>query len=280
MTTTYDIHARNVNTCQLEKLPADTPWEKIWEMAKLHPYYGLLDIALSEDAKFVVLSMNDDALALQYFWTGGGQTEPRSFAAWSALARNAAFVIDAGAYTGFYSLVAASLGSARIVAYEPVSFIYARLATNCMINGFSKIKFENAALSDFDGTMDIGMNFGPRLFSSGSTLMKNGEPTRVLRQPSKVTTIDRMHTGDPVDLLKIDVEGAETSLLRGGREVLGRHKPVVLLETRASTHHESANILHELGYELAHIESSSGADNYLCWHSQSRLADTAKNYAL
>jgi hypothetical protein len=58
-----------------------------------------------------------------------------------------------------------------------------------------------------------------------------------------------------VDLIKCDVEGAEIFMLRGGRETIARHRPVLMLEmlrkwARAYEYHpdEIIGLLAELGY--------------------------------
>jgi FkbM family methyltransferase len=280
MATTATIEEANRIALEAPRVSSETPWAKIWAIAKDKPYRGLVDISIGDDVKFCVLCMNDDAIALQFFWTGGQLSEPRSFNAWKALAKEARFVIDAGAYTGFYGIIAATLSKANVVAYEPVSFIFARLAANVMLNELTRVKFENMALADREGTLDLAIRFGPRLFSSGSKLGSAVElENAAMRQPCATTTLDKRHGDDPVDLIKIDVEGAEEIVLRGAVRMLSSAKPVLLLETRSATHRNVLNILEPLGYKLQLVEESGGALNYLCWHPDSRLSRVASEVA-
>ena len=60
-----------------------------------------------------------------------------------------------------------------------------------------------------------------------------------------------------VDLLKVDVEGAELALLRGAKEVLRRHRPLLLLEVnegslsrQGSSSAEVLALLDEAGYTV------------------------------
>lgn len=278
MISKLDIEKRNEIAKGQPKFSPGTAWETIWRTAKEFPFKGLIDIEISNESNFVVLSLNDDAMAIQYFWTGGEITEPKSFSIWSKLAGHAQHIVDVGAYTGYYSLAAATISKANITAYEPVSFIYARLSANVMLNNLSKIKFVNAAVSQNNNEVaSIGINFGPAIFTSGAKLIPEGENRRMIMQPTRCVTLDAEHINDPVDLIKIDVEGAEVDVLEGAIQLLNQRHPVLLLETRPSTHEKVVSLLSHLNYEVEFIESASGADNYLCWHKSSNLLSVVKS---
>ena len=53
---------------------------------------------------------------------------------------------------------------------------------------------------------------------------------------------------DRLDFLKLDVEGMELDVLRGGRTVLERHLPVMLIEMIKSDRASIETLLLELGY--------------------------------
>jgi len=264
------IGANNQLAMIQEKLARETDWPKIWECVKHYPYYGIIDIQV-EDLNFAVLSMNDDVLALQYFWTNGGLSEPKSFSLWSQLTKNAYFVLDVGAYTGYYGIIAAMRGKDRqVFAYEPVSFVYARAASNFIINNLTNIKLENIAISDVSGAAELSLRFGPKLFSSGTKLVEEGTSHTGLRILSKTVSLDELHSEHPVDLIKIDVEGAEKRVLKGSSKIIQKAKPVILLETRPQTHNDVVAYLESFNYKTFLIEKMA-ASNFLCWHKESAL---------
>jgi hypothetical protein len=76
----------------------------------------------------------------------------------------------------------------------------------------------------------------------------------------------------PPNFLKIDVEGGEAAVLRGMREVLQRHRPVLLCEMHGRNR-EVAETLSEVGYLTQVIEEDSPLEmarwnvHFVAWHS-------------
>lgn len=124
--------------------------------------------------------------------------------------------VDVGANIGWHSLVAASrVGAAgRVHAFEPVSSTFDELASNIALNHFDQVVMHKFGLSDCDGVVDI---FGNKDSDSGGNSLIHGEGYSILekiriRRGEDVLTelgVDR------IDLLKVDVEGAEIMVLRG-----------------------------------------------------------------
>lgn len=266
-----EIESNNAISSSQPKLAPNTSWSNIYDLVKKYPFNGLIDITLDKETQFTVLCMNDDAIALQYFWTNGAFTEPQSLKCWRVLAGSSKLTIDVGAYTGLYSLIAASLTRSPIYSYEPISFIYSRLATNAMLNKYANIKFRNLAVSNKSETIKIGLRFGPRLFSSGSSIMEAELKKAEFTQPVNSITLDSEHQTDHVELIKIDVENAEILVLEGAKNLLAEHKPVLLIETNSETHARVVLLLDEIGYSHYPIEASGDAFNYLFYCEGSKL---------
>ncbi|MEL0439188.1 FkbM family methyltransferase [Phycobacter sp. K97] len=266
-----EIENGNALSVSQPRLSATASWAEIYEQVKKFPYNGLIDIRFDEETQFVVLCMNDDVISLRYLWTDGTFTEPESLDCWKALAKKSAFTIDVGAYTGFYSLIAASLNRNPVYAYEPISFIHARLATNAMLNNFANLKFENKAVSNKSETIRIALRFGPRLFSSGSSITEEALERAAAALAVDAITLDSQHANDPVELIKIDVESAEMMVLEGAKDILSAKKPVLMMETGKGTHADVVSFLEKMGYSCHPIEASGGAFNYLFYCEDSKL---------
>ena len=63
-------------------------------------------------------------------------------------------------------------------------------------------------------------------------------------------------------MVKIDVEGAEADVLRGGKMFFQSHRPIILLATHGNTQaNDCRNILEEYSYSMQKISSDLyGAD--------------------
>ena len=158
--------------------------------------------------------------------------------------RARAVLVDVGANTGSFALLPALLPELHVVAFEPLSSAFELLDLNVRANGIADRVFLRAlALSDH-AVENATLQVPKRHLSNGggiSTLSKN--PVRleketwrggdVIQLPVSVSTLDRcLSVINQVDLLKIDVEGWELYVLRGGRQVIRKHRPKILLERR------------------------------------------------
>jgi FkbM family methyltransferase len=120
------------------------------------------------------------------------------------------FILDCGSNIGMSILFFKKLfGEARIVGFEPDPATYRMLLANIEQNGLRDVVVHNCALSDNEGTIQFYRDTA----EEGSLTMSvdkdrcGGEPIVVpARRLSTFIT-------DPVDLLKMDIEGAEYTVL-------------------------------------------------------------------
>lgn len=129
--------------------------------------------------------------------------------------------VDAGAYLGYYSLLAASrVGpSGRVIAYEPSPPAYQRLAEIVESNHIRTMQAFPFGLADHDGEASLYL---PTHDSGGVASMVAGTadvaPTSV-----PIRTLDGHLTElgvERVDILKLDCEGFEPKILAGARQLL------------------------------------------------------------
>jgi FkbM family methyltransferase len=130
-------------------------------------------------------------------------------------------VIDIGAHIGLFTLPASfKVGQrGKIIAVEPEDKNFNCLQKNLKINGIKNVIGVKTALSDFNGQEDFFISKG-----SGCHSLFPREGDNILKKIQiEVKTLDsllRELNIERVDLLKIDVEGAELKILKGGRETL------------------------------------------------------------
>jgi FkbM family methyltransferase len=158
-----------------------------------------------------------------------GDYESTTSQLFRALLRPGQTVLDVGANIGYFTLLAARcVGPAgRVLAFEPVPAIRARLIRNVNMNGAGCVDVRAEALADKEGTERLFV--GPREHSGISAL-------RPLSSSSGCETVHVMRLDDmlrpdqPVNLVKIDVEGAESRVLRGMDRILDRWRPDLVVE--------------------------------------------------
>ena len=182
-------------------------------------------------------------------------------------------VIDAGANWGYFTLLAAaSVGpSGAVVSLEPDSRQYDALARNVAMNGFAHVTTMRAAASASAGRItllgyaDDEENRGVTRIAAAGDASASGAARQF--DVDAVTIDALMPTVREVDLVKIDVEGAEDLVLQGMREGLSRHRyravllelHPALLEARGASPEACISVLQEYGYRGWTIDASPRA---------------------
>jgi FkbM family methyltransferase len=152
--------------------------------------------------------------------------EPQTLPVWEDLcSAEGARVIDVGAYSGLYSLVARKAG-ARVTAFEPLERNRQRFLENAKLNGFDDLTVNAEAVSDKVGTATITTNLKAQGLSSGSSIVKVVGANHI---PVPTVSIDSLGL-KKLTAIKIDVERAEPLVLRGARETLERCRPTIIVE--------------------------------------------------
>lgn len=145
-------------------------------------------------------------------------------------------MLDIGASAGSYSLLAARRLDLHVLAFEPNPEVFAVLQRNIALNGLEdRVKLIPFALFDRAGPSKLKI---PTIRSS-SGLACLGQPKRFkkwrvvdveTRRLDDLTGILESNGFATIDLMKIDVEGAELQVLRGAERLIGRSKPKIFLE--------------------------------------------------
>lgn len=158
---------------------------------------------------------------------------------------------DLGASIGYFSLLMAR--RARIVyAFEPAPHAAAELERQARTNGFAHIRPVRSPVSDARGPVTFALTD----VAYGSSIVEGSSrwPTLTL----EATTLDEfVAEHEPPDLIKIDVEGAEGRVLRGGQTVLERCRPIICCELHSETAaQEVLAVLKPLGYAIRNLDGT------------------------
>lgn len=159
-------------------------------------------------------------------------------------------VIDVGANYGVYSLSMAKVvgQEGRVWAIEPSAETSSFLGKSITANQFGNLLVIQAALSDYEGhgQLKSGMH------SEASSLLPLEHQDAGQIQVD-VTTLDKLlekHRWPRVDFIKIDAEGQEVNIVRGGQGLFSQQSPLVMAEYKhgATYHLELLREFSSLGY--------------------------------
>jgi len=144
---------------------------------------------------------------------------------------------DVGANQGEFTLFAAKrLARGRVLAFEPMTEMRERLERNLEANAFGNVLVSGLGLWSEPGRRRLFRRAA--LFEDGSvheglgTLFPTAERSQEVEE-IELTSLDAFreeHGIDRIDVLKVDVEGAELAVLTGAEQTLERCRPLLLLE--------------------------------------------------
>lgn len=144
-----------------------------------------------------------------------------------------ATLLDIGASTGCYSLLAAHHPGLEVWAFEPVPLTCQVLRSNVALNNLTgRVKTFGKAISNYEG---MGILHSIKDMGGSGVSIVDGTPAvhkDCIDSRVNVTTIDKFckrHKIVPT-LIKIDVEGNEKAVLEGATETIERFKPFLLFE--------------------------------------------------
>jgi FkbM family methyltransferase len=167
---------------------------------------------------------------------------------WRCLRPGSVF-FDVGANLGLYSLLASrrvgSLG--HVHAFEPAPAQFRHLEINARINGASNVILNNCAVSDSCAERDLflsdGWNQGTHSFGAG--------PGRSVSCRVPCLTLDRyveQRAVSRLDVIKVDVEGAEMLVFRGAEKTICSLSPRLIVFEAAEQHCQA------LGYSTSDLK--------------------------
>ena len=159
--------------------------------------------------------------------------EPQESAFMFDCVRASDICMDVGANVGFYTLGFAKRATRGAVhCFEPVPLNYHVLSLNVLVNGLSNVVTNKCAVGDVNGEMD----FCIAQDAAFSSLVDTGRNAIVATTKTPLVKLDSYCSGRGVpriDVLKVDVEGAEPAVLRGATALLadpGRRPRLIMLE--------------------------------------------------
>jgi FkbM family methyltransferase len=176
-------------------------------------------------------------------------------------------VIDAGAFIGIFSLIAADrVGeSGLVLAFEPNPSTFTRLKKNIKLNEYNNINYYEMALSDRSGTRGLLITrepgqstFADENFTSiwHHDLVNSREKKRTEVRTISFDDFCKDHEILSVDAIKIDVEGFELKVLAGMKNIITNSPEISLfieihprlMESLGGTQSQLFDLLADYGF--------------------------------
>jgi FkbM family methyltransferase len=161
---------------------------------------------------------------------------------------------DIGAYKGYYSLIASGLlrNGGMVVSIEPNPASFSILEANISRNSINNIIAKNIAIGDTIGKSSFRLN------GASSRFGENGDIS------IDVCTLDYVveQTKLIPSMIKIDVEGYEYEVIKGGYNTINKYKPILLIEIHISANFALFNLLVSIGYKIG-LLCNNGEIQYL-----------------
>ena len=160
--------------------------------------------------------------------------------------------MDVGANIGHYTaaLSQAAGQAGRVIAFEPIPRTFALLTGNLATIGAQNVTLINAAVAEAPAHLSMSI-------PSFDTGLKNYYEARITQGDEGTgifaITLDAFLSERPVRLIKIDAEGHEMGVLRGGERLIARDKPTLIVETGTD---EPERFLLPMGYTSERLTGS------------------------
>jgi FkbM family methyltransferase len=175
--------------------------------------------------------------------------------------------LDVGAHVGHYALRAARK-AASVIAVEPNPATAERLRHNAFINELRNVHVVEVAAWDGACPMRLERVHSYVRDGSGRVFPDTGGKIWGARLDDALNQYPLRP--DRLDLVKLDVEGADLQALDGMRGLIARHRPALVIEDHSYlgyyTRRQLAEVVVSLGYQwqFAHHEDG-GAAWWRCW---------------
>lgn len=164
---------------------------------------------------------------------------------------------DIGANQGYYSILSSKLvgNEGKVVAFEPDPNAFEMLLKNKRDN----MIILNYAVSNENGIAELysfsSLSTLSTLLRDCSTLVKKEHKFKPIKFTVKSTTLDSFCLNFKLfpTFMKVDVEGAESLVLKGAETILVKHDPIVILEIWIdyfdTFHKDAVKFMTKLGYK-------------------------------
>lgn len=196
-------------------------------------FKGAMNVKL-EDKSFLLHNPGFTTIENEIFWFGlENGWEKVSMKLWIELIKHSNTVLDIGANTGVYSLVAATVNSnTKVYAFEPVKRTSEIFKRNLELNPKLNIQLVEKAVSNSDAVAEFyDLPTDSQYSASLNADMLASFANRISYEVETIRLDSFVDLeNQKIDLIKLDVEMHEPEALEGMMEIIKRDQPTFLIE--------------------------------------------------
>lgn len=178
-------------------------------------------------------------------------------------------VLDVGGHAGQMTKLFAGLAhKGHVYTFEPGSYAFSILRKTKALKCLSNVSPINQGLSSLPGevVLQVPLKRSGSMGFGISHIVERGQSASSpsFRETVSVTTLDtfvKFHNLERLDFIKIDVEGHELEVLKGGLETFKRFKPSLMIEVNGGNFERAGydtdtlfKMMTSLGYEASYID--------------------------
>jgi FkbM family methyltransferase len=148
--------------------------------------------------------------------------------------------VDVGANIGYISLIIGSIvgRGGKVHSFEPSDWTYERLRSNVALNGFGWVETHRAAVGS-DNLTSVPMTL-PRGYRLDGSFTHSSQMVPLVSLDALLGASERLN------FIKTDTDGHEPAVLFGARDLLARHKPLIIFEAAPHCYVDDGPKLKEL----------------------------------
>jgi FkbM family methyltransferase len=159
-------------------------------------------------------------------------------------------VFDCGANQGIYTCAFGALvgPGGRVEGFEPQKYAVESAVRSIRLNRFEHVRINRIAVSSKVGTQFLDTSSG----AVGASIVKDlGRSSGEMVPVTTLDTFTKENLISRIDLIKMDIEGAEFDCLLGAQRVLEAFRPIIVLEAddRSVAWNNCRDLLSEHEYE-------------------------------
>lgn len=228
-------------------------------MTRLVTYDNLVLIKVDGLRMYIYPNTHETRLYLQRPY------EPYTTELFKRAIKPGATILDIGAQFGYFSLIAAKQAGeeGRVYAFEPVPVNFELLDRNIQMNGYTNIIH---AVQKAIGHKQTAVTLFVHEGSDSHTMYRHPCVPLKVTISAECITIDDFLAGQPVDIIKMDIDGNEPHALEGMKHTISKSDNLILFAEFAPAYLRRAGVepndyltqLASLGFDVQVIDEDLG----------------------